>query len=111
LSQQKPVKSPTVAQPPKTDNVPKAKSPMSYGQGVAIILLLLVAMGLPIFRFLKPIEQWEYRIESPSDILFDKEMKALGDDGWELVFARRASAGDEYSHKVQYEMILKRPKR
>ena len=34
-------------------------------------------------------------------------MSKLGDEGWELVFARRASGSDE---KMSYEMIFKRAK-
>ncbi len=34
-------------------------------------------------------------------------MKNIGDQGWELVFARRATSDDEYG----YECIFKRPKK
>lgn len=106
----KPVKAQAPPKSPPTPVVPKTKS-MSYGQGVVVILLLFVALGLPIFKFAKPIEQWEYRIESPSDISLETDLAALGSEGWELVFARRASSGDEYARTVRYEMIFKRPKR
>ena len=53
-------------------------------------------------------KEWEYKIESPSDTGFVKEMDALGDEGWELVFARRArNSLDKYF----YEVILKRRKK
>ncbi len=34
-------------------------------------------------------------------------MAKIGNDGWELVFARRANGSDE---RMSYEMIFKRPK-
>lgn len=109
--QTKPVKLPAPLSPPTTHAAPNTKSGMSYGQGIVVILLLFVALGLPIFKFAKPIEQWEYRIESPSDLSLETRLNSLGSEGWEMVFARRASSGDEYARTVQYEMIFKRPKR
>lgn len=55
------------------------------------------------------VTEWEYRIESPSDVIFDLEMKQLGREGWELVFARRATSRN--SDNASYEIIFKRPKR
>jgi hypothetical protein len=52
--------------------------------------------------------RWEYMIASPSDAAFSTEMSKLGDDGWEMVSARRASDGGEYTKKFSYEVILKR---
>ena len=54
---------------------------------------------------------WEYRIESVPDASFDSRINAMGKDGWELVFARRASDGSDYSPTFSYEMIFKRPKK
>jgi hypothetical protein len=55
--------------------------------------------------------QWEYKIESLPDRSFDQRINAMGKDGWELVFARRASDGSDYSPTFSYEMIFKRPRR
>jgi hypothetical protein len=55
--------------------------------------------------------EWEYRVESIPDRSFDQRINAMGKDGWELVFARRASDGADYSPVFSYEMILKRPKK
>jgi hypothetical protein len=51
---------------------------------------------------------YEYRIEAIPDLLFDETMNELGEDGWELVVARRAqnSITDEFS----YECIFKKVK-
>lgn len=51
---------------------------------------------------------WEYQIESVPDLSFDTTMNELGKEGWELVFARRASnpTTDDFS----YECIFKRKK-
>lgn len=77
-------------------------------QGGVIIFLLLVALGVPFFGLLRPVQQWEYRIESPSDTSFSTMMDQYGREGWELVSARRASDG---SGTMSYECIFKRPKR
>jgi GYF domain 2 len=49
--------------------------------------------------------QFEYKIESPDDRAFTRTLDRWGKDGWELVFARRASGSD---HEMSYEVILKR---
>ena len=77
-------------------------------QGTIIIFLLLVALGWPLFGILRPVQQWEYRIESPSDTVFSTMMDQYGREGWELVAARRASDG---GGTMSYECIFKRPKR
>ena len=50
--------------------------------------------------------KWEYKIETPSDILFEKKMNIYGNVGWELVSARRASG----ALGMSYECIFKRRK-
>lgn len=50
--------------------------------------------------------RWEYTIESVPDLTFSQTMDALGKQGWELVFARRAQ--DSLSDKFSYECIFKR---
>lgn len=54
--------------------------------------------------------EWEYKIESFEDILFDSGMNRMGNEGWELVSARRALTGEEYSRRGIYECIFKRIK-
>lgn len=53
--------------------------------------------------------QYEYKIESFEDLVFDTGINRLGDEGWELVFARRALTGEEYSRRGIYECIFRRP--
>jgi hypothetical protein len=38
----------------------------------------------------RPVEKWEYRISEFKDDDFAGEMNKAGEDGWELVFARRS---------------------
>jgi hypothetical protein len=52
--------------------------------------------------------KWEYKITSIPDANFTQDINKLGDEGWELVFARRASGG---GGEFSYEMIFKRPKK
>lgn len=108
---------------------------MNKFQGTVLILLMCVGLGLLgwfVFevsagfdgRLQEAIEhidvvkekvnapiQWEYRIESFPDRSFDQRVNAMGRDGWELVFARRASDGSDYSPTFSYEMIFKRPRK
>ena len=53
------------------------------------------------------VTKWEYKIESPSDYTFKSEMNVWGEDGWELVFARRATSRG-YKGDPMYECIFKR---
>ncbi|MBT9585164.1 hypothetical protein IV102_17605 [bacterium] len=39
--------------------------------------------------------KWEYTIESVADLEFEAGMRKLGEEGWEIVFARRASGSDD----------------
>lgn len=54
--------------------------------------------------------QYEYKIESLEDVVFDTSINRLGDEGWELVFARRALAGEDDSRRGIYECIFRRVK-
>lgn len=54
--------------------------------------------------------QYEYKIESFEDLVFDTGINRLGDEGWELVFARRALTGGEYSRRGIYECVFRRAK-
>lgn len=75
-------------------------------QGYVVIVLLLVGLGTPLFGILRPMPRWEYKIVSPSDTMLEDEIGRMGNQGWELITARRASSkyGDP-----SYEMIFKRP--
>jgi hypothetical protein len=50
--------------------------------------------------------QWQYTIKSIPDLRFDEVIGALGKEGWELVFARRAQ---DHAQSFAYECIFKRP--
>lgn len=89
---------------------------ITTGQGTVIIVLLILALFVfPFFHSLfsgvLPSQEWEYRIIAIPDSSFETKINALGADGWELVFARRASDGSETRPTMSYEMIFKRPKR
>ena len=87
---------------------PNAESQgITKGQGMIIIILMLAAIGAPFFSLLRTPERWEYRIAAPSDTLFSTS-DSYGNDGWELVAARRATDG---VGAANYECIFKRRKR
>ena len=48
--------------------------------------------------------EWEYKIVSPDDMLFESDLNRYGKLGWELVTSRRASL-DAYSTTYSYECI------
>lgn len=70
------------------------------------------------------VTRWDYVVVSVKDPELSESMKTAGDNGWELVFARRAvrtketkEALDDYKKTGKmdeteplYEMIFKRPK-
>ena len=69
--------------------------------GILVLIVLMQlspALGRPTY---------EYKIAGVDDISFDKDMEVLGDAGWELVFARRATSSDD---DAIYEVIFKRAK-
>ena len=74
---------------------------------VANLLSLLVLVQLLPRPTTVASQQWEYKIESVPDLSWDEGMVKIGNEGWELVFARRANGSDE---RMSYEMIFKRPK-
>lgn len=80
---------------------------VSRNQGTVIIVMLLIVIGAQFFSQVKPTVRWEYMLESPSDYSFTKTMNNYGEQGWELVSARRAS---DSSSSMSYECIFKRPK-
>jgi hypothetical protein len=82
-------------------------------QGMVVIGLLIVLLGVQGWMLLRPPQKWEYKILPIADEIFTTQMQQLGDEGWEIVTARRASTGPENSSKpiFAYEIIFKRPKR
>ncbi|NJM57999.1 MAG: hypothetical protein HC857_11955 [Synechococcales cyanobacterium RU_4_20] len=54
--------------------------------------------------------EWEYHIVTLEDDNFDTAIKKLGQEGWELSYARRAIASESDTEYTLYELILKRPK-
>ena len=92
------------------NRISKSSSSITKLQGNIIILLLLSALGFPIFGFFKPkppTPKWEYKITNPIDEIFTLSLDGLGEDGWELVTARRAKGALD---KFSYECIFKRQK-
>ena len=74
---------------------------------VALLIGVLSMMSWNSFR----VEKWEFKIEAVNDLTFTTDINKLGEDGWELVFARRASAGSLDSGvkpEFTYEIIFKR---
>jgi len=75
---------------------------------ICLLVALLGAQLLGLTSTQSSATRWEYKVESPDDALLDVALSRSGLDGWELVFARRATSD---LGTVKYEMILKRPKR
>ncbi len=54
--------------------------------------------------------EWDYKIESFEDVIFDGGMNRMGNEGWELVSARRALTGPDADRRGVYECIFRRLK-
>jgi hypothetical protein len=73
---------------------------------IALLALNLIFTAITTFRGTPTVSQeWEYKTTGIPDSLFDQKMNDLGRQGWELVFARRATVGDI---GALYEVIFKR---
>ncbi len=96
--------------------------PTSKTQGDLIMVLLMLLLAVSAYSAFGPVRTkaaipWEYRIEAVPDESFAERTSSLGAQGWELVFARRAttssvaSVSREEEPVFAYEMIFKRPRR
>ena len=56
----------------------------------ALVVVVLSQFGCVQQASSNAIEKWEYKISSWKDEEFTNEMNKAGEDGWELVFARRS---------------------
>ena len=80
----------------------------AYVQAAVVLLCLLLSVEILGFAIsMSKTTKWEYKLESPSDSNFESAVDRMGDQGWELVFARRATSSFGIAG---YEMIFKRPK-
>ena len=73
-----------------------------FFQSACLIAILVVVSRRPS----SPQIDWEYRVVVVYDALFEPHMNALGEDGWEMAFARRAA---DLNDNINYEIIFKRP--
>ncbi len=94
-----------------TTKVPHAVTAGQVNAILAVLIagLLVFPIARSAFTKIAP-PQWEYMVQAIPDASFTLKMDEYGRDGWELVFARRASDGNEYLPKFNYEVIFKRPK-
>ena len=58
--------------------------------GLILLVVLLGQAGCAPRASSNTIEKWEYKTASWKDEDFDAEVNKAGEDGWELVFVRRA---------------------
>ena len=98
---------------------------MGKVQGIVLLLLVSALLGVVTFgAYETKVTKWDYVVVSVKDAEFHESMKTAGDNGWELVFARRAMRKKESKELLAeyektgkmdeseplYEMIFKRPK-
>ena len=58
--------------------------------GLTLLVLMLSQFGCTQRASSHAVEKWEYRISSFKDEDFTAEMNKAGEEGWELIFARRS---------------------
>jgi len=75
---------------------------------VSVVLLAGIAALLAVQTFNRPLGIWSYAVIAPKDEDLIKELNQAGSLGWEVVSARRATAGEDGLSGASYEMILKR---
>lgn len=98
--------SPLSGVPPRP--APTAQHASGSSAWFAVIALLLAAiLAVQVVDTLGAgtTPTWEYSVVGVPDIDFEEMMSALGGDGWELVFARRARDDND---NMLYECIFKR---
>jgi hypothetical protein len=89
---------------------------MSHTQGALVVTLLgaiVVLLGITLLLSLveTALPQWEYRMISVKDLAFRETLDQLGEEGWELAFARRVASQDGWGQpEGVYECIMKREK-
>lgn len=114
LTRQSPVGLATRSSPevkPSNPLVPKQHDSLSwltFGSQAAIVILLFATLLSQLTVFTKVTQsktEWEYKIAQPLDSLIESDLSDLGEEGWELVTARRAVG--KYTG-ANYECILKR---
>ena len=104
---------PPPAPAPVAAKRPHPSLPLSRAQLTLLIALIAAILLFHVVTWVidhASRTQWEYKIESPSDRVFETEVDRLGADGWELVTARRVAA-DDGGPGAKYELIFKRPRR
>lgn len=86
--------------------------PWQFNVGLGLIAVIAILALLPLLKSAPVVssnQEWEYTVESPDDLFLETRLNNMGKEGWEVVSARRASAGRGDSATYSYEMILKRP--
>lgn len=73
---------------------------------IGLLSALLVSQLVSLMTTGTSNARWEYTIEAPYDSSLETSLERLGNEGWELVSARRATGGVSAS----YEMIFRRAK-
>jgi hypothetical protein len=85
-----------------------------------LVVLVAVLCFLTLVGLFSHGDEFEYWIAAIEDATITRDLNALGQDGWELVFARWATAGDindpqtslsvSAKNQFKYECIFKRKK-
>ena len=82
---------------------------MGKSESVIIIILLAFLVGAEGLKLTKTSDAlyqsvYDYNIVYVRDSSFEADMRAMGNEGWEIVSARRAGSEDQWG----YECIIKK---
>lgn len=111
-----PVAPAPVTPPPAAPATKPPQKPQSVSRAQVTLLIALIS-ALLLFHVVTWVidhaspMRWEYKVESPSDRVFETEVDRMGAEGWELVTARRVAPDDGGGPGAKYELIFKRPRR
>jgi hypothetical protein len=94
------------------EKTPAIVQPWQINVVIALLTLLIIIAAAHAWKSyqIPPQAKWEYMLGSESDATLNDTINKLGAEGWELVFARRASGNLESAKPdFRYEMIFRRP--
>lgn len=101
---------PSPSAPNRSEPILETLSKIAPLTNAVLLFFILVILGINVFRPEKTETLlWEYEVIGIDDYEFDTVINEMGQQGWDIAFARRALSGEGRYSKGLYEVIFKRP--